>query len=253
MRAFIERHKGNIQQWASSLTTGWDSSWTSELPTTIDEANEKLGPYKKRGCDITTDGKGARTYWQPPIGDDKNDFSKDVLDEKALDCVPWHLAQAFCMSEGGRLPNPDEVEAIMSNDFTTDYPWQFQDTSPYDEQVQDDRVVHRNSYYTPNPPKDMRIDADYDGPLDRSFWIAPPGRRPSGANKIGVQDAVGDMLLWVNSEPRRFAWTMSWEEHSKETGNDLTDLWPTGDGSPASKENEQDGYYAIGIRCVYDQ
>ncbi|HVH44041.1 MAG TPA: SUMF1/EgtB/PvdO family nonheme iron enzyme, partial [Labilithrix sp.] len=211
MRAFVERYNGNLQQWAATKPKGWDDAWTSELPASLDEANAALGPEGKKGCSITTDGKGARTYWQPPIGEDKNDFPQDVLDEKALNCFSWHMAQALCAFDGGRIPNNDEIQAMVTNDGEDDYPWQFQDKSTYKPKTADERVVSYYSYHTPNPPADMRKDGT--DPLDRTFWIAPPGRRPKGANKIGVQDALGNMLNWVNDDPQYFTWTMSWEEH----------------------------------------
>ena len=83
-----------------------------------------------------------------------------------------------------------------------------------------------------------------DGPLDRTFFVAPPGRRPTGADRIGVHDAVGNMLTWANDGVRRFSYTMSWENHEK-----LTDIktWP-----PQGSNGEVNGYYAIGARCIFE-
>ena len=240
MRAFVERYGGNLQQWASTSPDGWNDDWTQNLPASMDDALFMLGPGLKRGCSITQQGKGARTYWQQLDGD-TSDFSKDVLDEKALNCVPWHLAQALCVFDGGRLPTHAENMAIVTNDGENAWPWQFQDTSPYNESRQDERVVHRYSYATPNPPATMRMDGD--SPLDRSFFVAPPGRRPRGTNKLGVQDAVGNLLVWTSDAPRRFSWTMSWEQHDKDT---KVETWPPG------SNNEVNGYYAIGARCVFE-
>ena len=244
MRAFIERYSGNLKQWAATSPKAWKDEWTEELPSSIEEANELLGPARKRGCSITTDGKGTRTYFLPPFGQDKNDYPQDVLDEKVLNCVPWHLAQALCAFDGGRLPTNNEIQAMISNNGQHDYPWQFHDDSHFEEQGQDDRLVSWYSYTTPNPPADIR--KDNTGPLDRSFWVPPPGRRPKGANAIGVQDALGAMLNWVNDEPFTFAWTMSWEEHERKTS---TSSWPT-QGVP--RDREKNGYYAIGARCVFE-
>jgi formylglycine-generating enzyme required for sulfatase activity len=254
MRAFVERYNGNLQQWAASNPKGWDPSWTSELPSSLDDANSKLGPALKRGCDIANEG--ARTYWQPPISaDEKNDFPKDVLDEKALNCVTWHMAQALCVSDGGRLPSLAESNAIWSNDGANSYPWEFQDSSGYNPDTGwDERLVHNYSYQTPNIPSDARIDGDV--PLDRSYSIGPPGRRPKGANKIGVQDAVGNMLPWLNDGPNVFAWTLSWEEHPLQ---DSSDTWPDnlkdvdGFGTQEARDGVRTGYYAIGARCVFDK
>lgn len=254
MRAFIERYSGNLQTWAATSPKGWNASWTSELPTSVDEAHEELGGSLKAGCSVSPSGKGGRTYWQPPIGDDKSDFPQDALDEKALNCVPWHMAQALCVSDGGRLASRPEIIAIMTNNGANTWPWQFKDKSPYDpESGWDDRTIHNYSYETPNVPANIRLDGD--GPLDRSFYIAPPGRRPSGANADGIQDAVGNVLPWVNEGPNRFAWTMSWEEHptSMDPNNTKGNLWPENRSelSQQVRDSIRDGYYALGARCVF--
>lgn len=242
MRAFVERWKGNLQEWASTNPEGWSSDWTSQLPASMENANYMLGPGGKRGCNVTPQGRGSRTYWLPPNGDEKNDFPMDVLDEKALNCVPWVMAQALCVFDGGRLPSRSELVAIMTNDGKHSWPWQFRDNTPYNDKKQDIRVSHYWNYATPNPPADMRMDNG--SPLDRSFFIAPPGRFPGSANEIGVQDAVGNMLMWANDAPRRLLYTISWEEHGRKT---TLDTWP-----PTNNPNEQLGYYAIGARCVFD-
>ncbi|MDF2695722.1 MAG: Tryptophan synthase alpha chain, partial [Labilithrix sp.] len=239
MRAFVERFAGNLQQWAGTSPQGWDDGWTQELPATMDDALYMLGPGLKRGCSVNLQGKGARTYWQDLAGE-TSDFSKDVLDEKALNCVPWHLAQALCVYDGGRLTSHAENMAIATNDGDNQWPWQFQDNTAYTETKGDDRVVHRYSYATPNPPANLRMDGN--SPLDRAFFIAPPGRRPTGVNKVGVQDAVGNVLPWANDSVRRFSWTMSWEDHPKK---DQAQTW----GTDASERN---GYYAIGARCAFE-
>ncbi len=240
MRAFVEKFGGNLQQWAGTSPAGWDPGWNEKLPASMDDALFMLGPNLKRGCSISQQGKGARTYWQQLDGE-TSDFSKDVLDEKALNCVPWHLAQALCVYDGGRLTSNAETNAFATNDGNDQWPWQFQDKSPYNEKGPDDRVVHRYSYATPNPPATMRMDQG--APLDRSFYIAPPGRRPLGANKIGVHDAVGNMLVWANDSERRFSWTMSWEEHMKKA---QAETWAQNSNS------EVNGYYAIGARCIFE-
>ncbi|MBX3208528.1 MAG: hypothetical protein KF764_26080 [Labilithrix sp.] len=242
MRAFVERFGGNLRQWADTSPAGWNDAWTSILPTSMDDALFMLGPNVKRGCSISLQGKGARSYWQALAGE-TSDFSKDVLDEKALNCVPWHLAQALCVFDGGRLTTHAENLAQITNDGTTTWPWQFQDNTPYSERDHpaDGRLVHRYSYATPNPPADMRRDGA--GPLDRTFFVAPPGRRPTGGNAIGVQDAVGNLLTWANDGVRRFTYSMSWENHEKQ--NTLR-TWAQ------DSQNEVNGYYAIGARCVFE-
>jgi formylglycine-generating enzyme required for sulfatase activity len=241
MRAFVERYAGNLQQWASE-TPSWNGAWTVNLPKDMSDALYLLGPGGKKGCNVVS--QGGRTYWQPAVDgntEEVSDFTQDVLDEKALNCVNWYMAQAICMFDGGHLVSAAEMGWVYENrgnpGGSTAYPWQDHDTTAYDPSGPDPRVIHRYSYETPNPPASLRtVSGQY--PLDHTFYIAPPGRRPTGANMHGVEDAAGNVMPWVSDQPKNFVWTMSWEEHPK---NLTATLW---------KDNEgPDGYYAIGARC----
>ena len=183
MRAFVERYSGNLQQWATDNPTGWNASWTESLPATMTDALFLLGSGRKRGCNVVS--QGGRSYWQPAVdgvAGEVSDFSQEVLDEKALNCVPWHLAQALCMFDGGHLASSAEITWVYENRGSpggpTTYPWQWHDTSTYNPATSDLRVIHRYSYETPNPPGSLRlVNGQY--ALDRALWIAPPGRRPT--------------------------------------------------------------------------
>jgi hypothetical protein len=243
MRAFVERYDGNLQAWAATGPKGWDDAFTASLPSSMSDALYLLGPWNKRGCSVA--GEGGRTYWQPPVDgntEESSDFSQAVLDEKALNCVPWHMAQALCAFDGGHLATSSEIRWVYENRGraagATSYPWQWNDTSPYNSNASDERLVHRYSYATPNAPPSMRtVNGEY--PLDHAFFIAPPGRRPKGANMHGVEDAAGNVMPWVGDNEKAFVWTQSWENHEK----DLTPGdWNATDGP--------DGYYAIGARCA---
>jgi hypothetical protein len=245
MRAFVGRTNGNVKGWVTSANPkGWNSAWTAELPSSMDEALVALGPNNKRGCNI--EFRGARTYWQPNLSDtEKNDFPQDVLDEKAQQCVSWIMAQAFCAFEGGRLIASTEIAAQQTNEKTTSWPW---GNSPgFNVKAQSDQLVHMYSYLTPNPPKDMRTAGN--DPFDQSFFIAPPGRRPLGGNQIGMQDVMGNTMPWVNDGKGKFAWMASWEAHEAFNGgtSTLVGTWPPKD----TTGGEADGYYALGIRCAY--
>ena len=246
MRAFVERYQGNFKQWAAEGPhKGWDASLSPTLPENMDDINYLLGPGAKRGCNVLN--QGGRTYSQGPIdgnAGEKSDLSQDVLDEKALNCVPWNIASAVCAFDGGHLISAAQMQWVYENRGRTGgptaYPWQFADTTAYNPQVADVRLVHRNSYSTPNPPATMRtVNGQY--PLDHAFWIAPPGRRPKGANMHGVQDAAGNVMPWVSDGNHKFTWTQSWEGHEKQlSASDWTTQAP----------EAPDGYYAIGVRCV---
>jgi hypothetical protein len=251
MRAMVTALNGDFKTWAATAKN-WDDSWTDELPASMDDALNVLGPNNKRGCSVSQAGQGARTYWQPPIPDiqpdEKNDFPQKVLDEKILNCVPWTMAQAICHYDGGRLATGDEVQNQITNHGTTTYPWG--NTPAYQVKGQIEQLVHFYSYQTPNPPADMRTSGD--NPLDRSFFIPPPGRRPLGLNKIGVADATGGMLTWVGDSHNNFYWTASWEEHPI-AGHDQAPTgpqdWP---GNSPDAATVQGGYYGLGVRCAFD-
>jgi len=242
MRAFVERFEGNLKAWAATSPKGWDDAWTSKLPGSMADIEYALGPGGKRGCDVLA--QGGRTYSLGPIGGnagEKSDFSQEVLDEKALNCVTWHMAQALCMWDGGRLATTDELAWVFENrgrsGGKTAYPWGFRDTSPYNPDVPDPRLVHRMSYQTPDPPAGMRmVNGQY--PLDHAFYVAPPGRRPMAANMHGVQDAAGNLVSWASDGPNSFLSTMSWEKHNKDL---QAKTWE----APGP-----DGYYALGARCA---
>ncbi|MBX3187604.1 MAG: hypothetical protein KF819_11340 [Labilithrix sp.] len=243
MRAMIERYDGNLKKWAAESPTGWNDAWTASLPGTMAEALFLLGPGRKRGCSVQFEG--GRTYWQGPIDGsaaERQDFTREVLDEKGLNCVPWHLAQAVCAWDGGRLASAAEIQWVFENrgraQGATTYPWQWNDGAPYDPNNADMRLVHQYSYQTPSPPPGMRIvNGQY--PLDHAFFVAPPGRRPAGASMHGVHDAAGNLLTWVRDGQKQFVYTMSWEKHTKQL---TPSTWNASDGP--------DAYYAIGARCA---
>jgi hypothetical protein len=79
-------------------------------------------------------------------------------------------------------------------------------------------------------------------PLDHAFWIAPPGRRPTGANMHGVMDAAGNLMPWVRDQNNGFTWTQSWENHEK---NLKVTSWST------QAPDGPGGYYGLGVRCSY--
>jgi len=240
MRAFIEKTKGDVRGFVTQAKPkGYDESWNDQLPSNMTEALASLGPWNKRGCDVKA--QGGRTYAQDPIGGDaaeKSDFSQDVLDEKALNCVSWYMAAAFCAFDGRRLVTSDEMRHVFKNGGGDKYPWGGDD-------ARTGVINHFYAYATPNPPATMRIVGTGDGayPLDHAFYVSPPGRFPAGASKNGVQDAAGDVLPWVAGNPRDFLWTHSWEKHKGDTS--VSNWGKEGSGV-------QDGYYAIGIRCAKD-
>ena len=269
MRAFLERHDGKIRDWAATLPAGkWNQAWTAMLPNSIDgtpgdgnNANTQLGPFwNKRSCE--TGYHTGHTFWTPAAYGDTKDFPKNVLDTKALNCVPWWLMQALCVFDGGRLLTEAELRAAYTNSGTTAYPWGARGT--YTSGTQNPYSVQLWGYSTPNPPPDARTDAN--GYLDIAFNIAPPGRRPTGYNNAGIADLVGNLLEWVGDSERQFVWKGSFENHAREA--DMIEApidddpymsmrtvaipWRWQDVvAPAGDSENVNGYYGIGGRCGY--
>jgi hypothetical protein len=268
MRAFLSRVGGNVRGFAATLPASvWNQAWTPELPTSIDgtpgspdNAHTQLGPfYGKRSCQ--SGDYNGHTYWTPLVyGDDKEDFPQNVLDTKALNCVPWYLLAALCAFDGGHLIRESELHIAYTNANTTTYPWGARGS--YTTTASNPYAVQYFGYGTPNPPPDARRNGtDF---LDSAYHIAPPGRRPAGYNSVGIADLVGNLLEWVGDGERQFVWKGSWENHAAEADALEPPAW-NDDPYMAVRPNtgqpwrwdvdisttQPNGYYAIGGRCAY--
>jgi len=250
MRQFVLQQQGKIRDWAKANVPGWPDGWNALVPNSIQEADIQLGAYwtgapndadgaqSKRSCDA--DWSGGHTYWTNNPGETPSDYTKDELDVKALNCVGWHLARAFCAYEGGRLPTTAEIRAAYKNVTATAYPW----GNSFD----NSRLSHLFNYNFPFKPN-RRTRLDKNGApyvADIAVFVAPPGRFPSGANSVGAQDIAGNLLEWTNDAAYRFIWTYSWEGHDDSRNAVKDQNWQT------SWPGEPNGYYAIGFRCAYD-
>lgn len=249
MRAFIERLNGNVRGFVQGLPGGaWNQAWNGLVPSTIAEADQMLGSYWT-GAPNDTDGAqskrscapgvfGGHTYFTPASGGDYSDFTKDQLDPKALNCVGWHLASAFCRWDGGRIATLGEITSAYTNGGTTTYPW---GDAAWNPSGQDGRLAHWYSYGYPNVNGQRRSGSG--GALDIAWYVAPPGRHPGGKNASGVSDMAGNMLHWTADGEYLFTWTASWEQHGVNLANtNWKTAWPA----------EPNGYYAIGFRCSRD-
>jgi hypothetical protein len=200
--------------------------------------NDTAGGASKRSCQPGS--FTGRTYWTAPTPSDYSDFSKDQLDVKALNCVGWHLAAAFCAWDGGRLGTRAELARAYTNGGTTKYPWEWRNTTPYGATTADPRLNHLYSYNYPVVPG-MRMSGA--NALDAAFHVSPPGRNPAGWNAQGVEIA-GNLLSWVSDAEYFMTWNFSWEEH---TDNGLVaQSWRV------TAPEAPNGYYAIGGRCLRD-
>lgn len=253
MRTMIDRLDGNVRGFVATLPGNrWSPAWSALVPGNRAEADEMLGSYwagapndpdgnqSKRSC-----GAGnytGRTYWTAPKAGDFSDFTKEQLDVKALNCVGWHLLNAFCAWDGGgRMGSRAELASAYTNGGTTQVPWGWKDTSPFNPNAYDTRLNHLFSYNFPDVPGMRRSGAG--DALDIAYHVSPPGRFTGGLNEDGVEIA-GNLLTWVTDSEYWFTWNHSWERHT-DNGLQAQSWLVTAPGEP-------NGYYAIGGRCLHD-
>ncbi len=264
MRAFLTRLDGKVRDWATKLPADkWNQAYTAQLPNSIDgtpgsgdNANTQLGPfYGKRSCE--TGYHTGHTFWTPAQYGDTKDFSQQVLDTKALNCVPWWLLSALCVFDGGHLVTETELHAAYTNNGATQYPWGARGT--YTTNGINAFAVQEYGYTA--GAGNARKDGN--GFLDVAAYIAAPGRRPDGYNTTGHADLVGNLLEWVSDRERQIIWKGSFERHAREADeiaapidndpymsrdkNNQPWLW----NKIATTDNNPNGYYAIGGRCAY--
>lgn len=264
MRAFIEKTQGNVQSFVDTLGDRWRPEWSEDdsLPFDARSALDLLGPQgRKKSCG--TGDETGHTYWTPAEGAESSDLDQDTLDEKALNCVPWSLAQALCAYDGGRLATLAELKAAFTNDGTTRFPWGDDALGNLDAPDPGERLNIAFGFATDPLPATYRKRAD-GSPAGASFFISPPGRFPKGNNRVGVADAAGDLLEWVGDRKRQFVWKADFEHHAKSAAslNFGRWWWDSVLGGPwiwgtnqlfgqAGNDGERNGYYAIGARCAH--
>ncbi|MDF2696223.1 MAG: Tryptophan synthase alpha chain [Labilithrix sp.] len=145
--------------------------------------------------------------------------TKEALDRKPLNCVPWHVLFAFCVWDGGRLPTDAEFGfAAAGGNEQRQFPWgnvDAKDTA---------RIANRNDLSLvptyeygakyasarlydktlgPNIFED-NYSFTYGGKVmaktDNATHIAPVGRKPLGNGKWGHADLAGGMFEWMLDE-----------------------------------------------------
>jgi len=259
-RTFVERTNGNLRGWVQAhAPDGWDASWNDKLPTMLDNGGtapdftglyQEMGPSvhgtagpSNEGCFV--DGYGARSYRLPDaintrMGDHQN-YAQDVLDDKALNCVPAYLIAAFCAWDGGRMPTKAEWDGAWGGAL---YPWGAGPApagwpSAYDTDASGitplpasgdvKRANYAYNYWAP----ETKIGHDY------TLYIAAPGRFPSGAGPMGHQDLGGSVFNFQIITGSNVQWSKSgsWQGHVIPYGNSLV--------TPASNK-----YWATGGRCA---
>jgi hypothetical protein len=235
MRQFIERHKGNLRAFGQTLkdNPNWKPEWNAMLPTSVSEANYLLGPtghgVARRGCDLGA--ARGRTYWMSDAENKSlgepgvHPFSKDILDQKALNCVEFFMLQAMCIWDGGRLAKHEELTTAWRGGENRAYPW--------GNTFNADNVVHKYSYSFPE---------EYD--KGNFVFVAPPGRRPAGNGKFGHSDLAGNLIEMTSTFSGAgivWAGNGSWEGHAIQKDNA-----PIVASAVITR-----AYWATGGRCAY--
>jgi hypothetical protein len=222
----------------------------------------------QQGCNISA--PGSHTYWMDDdtqsdyFGDLPADYPQALYDTRALNCVPYLIAQAFCVWDGGRLEFFDEWRAAWGS---AAYPWgaspapsggvgassvgpQYKFPTATDASL---RAMYPG--YAPGAGSSIEY-ADYSysyeypdlGPNnDYVVFIAAPGRQmgrgPYGhADIIGIGMEVTSDITSNTGDPRTS--TMDWASNGSFEGHP----WSTGvEWSTFSLVNR---YGKQGLRCA---
>jgi hypothetical protein len=232
MRKFVERTNGNVRAFAEGLQGNdhWKQEWNDMLPASVEEANFVLGPTghgtMRRGCDL--EGSRGRTYWMSDaendaLSDGHHAFTKDILDQKALNCVEFFMLQALCIWDGGRLATQAELTAAWQAGEDRNYPW--------GDTFDPNKVVFNSNYQFPEV---------YD--QGNFIYIAAPGRKPEGLGKFGHADLAGLVFEITNDlSDKGVNWSGSgsWEGHGVSPKN-----------VPFGPTEMTRAYWAAGGRCA---
>jgi formylglycine-generating enzyme required for sulfatase activity len=159
-RQFVEQYATALPATASgknqhnSQDEGWRAEWNDLLPSTREDLIALI---------TSADCYEPRSW----------DQADDTL---PMNCVTWHVAQAFCVWDGGRLPTQTEWNyAATGGDEQRRYPW----SSPPDSTVID------GSY------------AVYAGADPAPEGPARVGTHRPGAGRWGQEDLSGNVAEWV--------------------------------------------------------
>jgi formylglycine-generating enzyme required for sulfatase activity len=238
-RQFVERTNGDIKSWMEKNAANnpeWKAAWNDVLPSNVGEVNFLLGPEgngtMRRGCDLG-DSRG-RTYWMTDAENQAlgetgtHPFTKDVLDQKALNCVDYTMMAAFCIWDGGRPMKQAEFKAAWQGGESREYPW----GSGFEQS----RVNWQYSYSFPEV---------YD--QGNFVFVGAPGRVPAGNSKSGHADLGGLVFEWmsevsvdpVTGDNAMWSGSGSWEGHTV-----------MANAAPYGKTPIHRGYWATGGRCA---
>lgn len=244
-RAWVEATDGNLRGSAPPAGggahpkisgSGWRTEWNQFLPSSRAEVDRMLGPEDTTtgfmACQWGTniDDQGALTWWTSDLDKkvkDRNknkstvlaENTKEALDKKPLNCIPWHVLFAFCVWDGGRLPTDAEWGfAAAGGEEQRAFPW-----GPMDAQDlahiadRDDLslapIFDPGAKFVAGRLYDKTLGANifednysftYGGKAmaksDNALHIMPVGRKPMGNGKWNHADLAGGMFEWMLDE-----------------------------------------------------
>lgn len=245
-RAWVDATNGNLRGSAPAegagahprvKNSGWRAEWNATLPTSRDEVDAMFGPENGApagaipACQVGTniDDEGALTWWTTKLdaavkqrnGGKQNVLSentKEALDRKPLNCVPWHVLFAFCVWDGGRLPTDAEWGYAFSGGEQRTFPWGAATETAringedrlslaptfeagatmvvgrlFDKTLGDGTNKYEDNYAFTYGGKVM-------AKSDNALHIAPVGNKPAGNGKWGHTDLAGGMFEWMLDE-----------------------------------------------------
>ncbi len=245
-RAWVDATKGNLRGSAPAAgagahprisNSGWRTEWNKYLPASVAEVETLFGPDNSpngnvAACQFGTDltNFGALTYWTSSLDQQVRSLNpnnttvlaentKDALDRKPLNCVPWHVLFAFCAWDGGRLPTDAEFGfALAGGSEQRPFPW---GTAPTNELVPLGNSASLSNVPIYDPFSKYLTARLYDSTLgdnvfednysftyggkamlknDNATHVAPVGSRPLGNGKWGHADLAGGMWEWMLDE-----------------------------------------------------
>lgn len=237
-RAWVEATDGDLRASAPKegegahpkiAGSGWRSAWDTLLPTSRAEVDAMLGPEK---CEVGTnlDDYGALTWWTAALdakvrkanagdADVLAENTREALDRKPLDCVPWQVLFAFCVWDGGRLPTDAEWGfATAGGDEQRAFPWGPMGPSELVQIGENDQLSFVPSFaagaklvtaalYDPAAGANVFPDnyvhtygAKFRTRSDNAAHIAPVGKKALGNGRWGHADLAGGMSEWMLDE-----------------------------------------------------
>jgi formylglycine-generating enzyme required for sulfatase activity len=282
-RAWVEATNGNLRASAPAAgagahpkipSSGWKTEWNTQLPASRADVDKMLGPDQ---CQVGTnlDDYGTLTWWTSEVdakvkASNKGNASvlaentKQALDGKAINCIPWYVLFAFCVWDGGRLPTDAEWSfALAGGSEQRGFPWgnvPAKDLAQIGENNQLSFVpvfAAGKDYLSaalwdktsgPNVFPDWYVHTygeKFRTKTDNAAHLAPVGKKPLGNGKWGHADLAGGVWEWMlNEGPIRPG-----------TCNDCANVaWPAVDGKDPNAvkgpPDFEDRWFVGGARSV---